>query len=63
LIEDIDVCKKIIVLLLALNESVLDFQDICESCGFFDGCKGLVNNLHISLIVIDEFHLLLIVND
>ena len=63
LVEHIDISEQVVVLLLSFDESVLDLENVGQSCCFFDGGKGLVDNLHVSLVVIDKFHFLLIVDD
>ena len=63
LIEHIDISQQVIVLFLTFDESVLDLENICQSCSFFDGGKCLIDDFHISLIVINKFHFLLIVDD
>ena len=63
LVEDINVSEQVVVLLLTLDEGVLNLENIGQSGGFFDGGKGLIDNLHISLIVIDKFDFLFIVDN
>jgi hypothetical protein len=50
-------------LLLSLDEGVLDLEDVGEAGGFLDGGKCLIDHLHVSLIVVDQFHFLFIVDD
>ena len=61
MIENIHIGEKIVVLFLALDEGALDFFDVGETCGFLDGVEGFVNNLHVPLIVINEFNFLFII--
>lgn len=53
LVQDVDIGEQIVVLLFSLDKGVLDFDDVGQSSGFFDSIKGLINNLHISLITIN----------
>lgn len=50
-------------MLLSLDEGVLDFKDVSEASGFFDGGEGLINDLHVALIVVDQFYLFFVVDD
>ena len=61
LIEHINIGEKIIILLFSLNECILDLLNICETCCLFDSIESFINNLHVSLIVIDEFNFFLII--
>lgn len=63
LVQDVNIGEQIVVLLFSLDKRVLDLNDIGQSSGFFDSIKGLINNLHISLITINEFDFLFVVND
>lgn len=63
LIEDINIGQEIIVLFLALDESVLNFLNVSESSRFFDCVKSLVDDLHIPLIVVNQLNLFLIIDD
>lgn len=63
LVEYIDVGEQIIVLFFSFDEGVLYFLDVGEAGGFFDGVEGLVNDLHIPLIIVDQFHFLFVVHD
>ena len=47
----------------SLDESVLDFLNVSQSSGLFDGIESLVDNFHISLIVVYEFHFFFVIND
>lgn len=49
-------------MLLSLDEGVLDFKDVSEASGFFDGGEGLINDLHVALIVVDQFYLFFVVD-
>lgn len=61
LVEDINIGEQIIVLLFSLDKSVLDLDNIGQPSGFFDSIKGLINNLHISLITINQLDFLLVI--
>ena len=63
LVEYINIGEKVVVLLLSFDEGVLDLQNVGQSGGFLDGVEGLVNDLHISLVVINEFDFFLVVDD
>lgn len=63
LVEHVHVGEEVVVLLLALDEGVLDLLDIGQSGGLLDGVEGLVDDLHVPLVVVDELHLLLVVHD
>ena len=49
-------------MLLSLDEGVLDFKDVGEASRFFDGGEGLINDLHVALIVVDQFYLFFVVD-
>ena len=61
LVEYVNVGEQVIVLFLSLDEGVLDLDDVSETCGFFDCIEGLIYDFHIPLIVINQFHFLLVV--
>jgi len=63
LIEHIDVGQQVVVLFLTFDESVLDLVYIGQSCRLFDGGKSFIDDFHVSLIVINKFDFLLIVDD
>jgi len=63
LVEDINIGEKVVVLFLTLDEGVLDLENVGQSCGFFDGIESLVNDFHVSLIIVDKFHFFLVVDD
>lgn len=63
LIQHIYIGEEIVVLFFSLDEGVLDFEDVGQSGGLLDGCEGLVDNFHVSLVVVDQFDLLLVVHD
>lgn len=62
LVEYIDVGEQIIVLFFSFDEGVLYFLDVGEAGGFLDGIEGLVNDLHVPLIIVDQFHFLFVVH-
>lgn len=62
LVEHVHVGQEIVVLLFSLYKRVLDLLYIREACGLFDGIEGLIDDLHISLIIINELNLFLIVD-
>jgi hypothetical protein len=62
LVEYVDIGEQVIVLFLPFDEGVLYLDNISETCGFFDCVEGLINDFHISLIVINKFHFLLVVH-
>jgi hypothetical protein len=63
LIEHVDVGEQVVVLFFSLDEGVLDLEDVGESGGFLDGGEGLVDDLHVALVVVNQFHFFLIVDD
>lgn len=63
MIEDINISEKIVVLLLSFDEGILDLLDASQSCGFFDSVKGLINNFHITLVVINQLNFFFVVED
>lgn len=62
LIEDIHIGEQVVVLLLSLDESVLNFEDIGETSCLFDGVEGFINYFHVSLIVVNKFYFFFIVD-
>lgn len=63
LVEDIDIGQEVVILFFSLDEGVLDFEDVGQSGCFFDGGKGLIDDLHVSLVVVNQFHFFLVVDD
>lgn len=63
LVENVHVGEQIVVLLFSLDESILDLQDISQTGSFLDRSEGFVNDLHVSLVVINQFHFLFVVNN
>ena len=63
LVEDINIGQKVIVLFLALDEGVLDLEDVGQASCFFDGGKGFIDHLHVSLVIVNQFHFFLIIDD
>lgn len=63
MVEDIDICQEVVVLFLSLDEGVLDLEDVGESRCFFDSSEGFIDDLHVSLVVINQFHFFLVVDD
>ena len=63
MVEDIHIGEEVVVLLLSLDEGVLDFKDVSEASRFLDGGEGLINDLHVALIVVDQFYLFFVVHD
>ncbi len=61
LIENINIGKKIVILLFSLDECVLDLLNISETCCLFDSIESFIDNFHISLIVINKFNFFLII--
>ena len=53
MVENVNIGEKVIVLFFSLDEGVLYLMDISESSSFLDGGEGLIDNLHVSLIVVD----------
>jgi hypothetical protein len=62
LVEHINISQQVIILFLTFDESILNLNDISEACCLLDCVKSLVNNFHISLIVVYEFDFLLIID-
>ena len=62
LVEDIHIGEQVVVLLLSLDESVLNFEDIGETSCLFDGVEGFINYFHVSLIVVNKFYFFFIVD-
>lgn len=63
LVQHIDIGEEVVVLFFSLDEGVLNFEDVGQSGGLLDGREGLVDHLHVSLVVVDQFDLLLVVDD
>ena len=63
LVQDVNIGEEVVVLFFSFDEGVLDLEDVGESSGLFDSVEGLVDNFHISLVVIDQFDFFLVVDD
>lgn len=63
LVEDVDISQEVVVLFLALDEGVLDLEDVGQAGCFLDGSKCFIDDLHVSLVVVDQLHFFLIVDD
>jgi hypothetical protein len=63
LVEDIHIGQQVVVLFFSLDEGVLDFKNVSQSSCFLDGVEGLIDDLHVSLIVVDKFHFFLVVDN
>jgi hypothetical protein len=50
-------------LLFTFYKSVLNLFYVCQSSCLFNGVESLINNLHVSLIVINELNFFLVVED
>ena len=63
LVQDIYISQEVVILFLSLNKSILDFFNVCQPCCLFDCVECLIDNFHVSLIIVNEFHLLFVVNN
>ena len=63
LIENIYVGQQIVVLFFTFDKSILDLDDVSETCGFLYRVKGFINNFHISLVIINEFDFFFVIYD
>jgi len=63
LVQYINVSQQVIVLLFSFDKSVLNLNNICKSSCFFYRIKGFINNLHVSLIVINELDFFFVVDN
>ncbi len=61
LVEHVYVGKQIVVLFFTFNESILYLNDISKTCGFFYCVKGFIDDFHISLVIINQFHFLFVI--
>lgn len=50
-------------MLFALDEGVLDFFDVSQASGLLDGIEGLIDDFHVSLVVVNELDFFLVVED
>lgn len=55
LVEYVYIGKQIVVLFLTFNESILDLNDVSETCGFLYCTKGFIDDFHVSLVIINKF--------
>ena len=62
LVKNINVGQKIVVLLLTFDECVLNLKNICKSGCFFNSVEGLIDNFHVSLVIINQFDFLFVVD-
>jgi hypothetical protein len=63
LIKYINISEKVIILFFSLDKCVLNLLNICEACCLFYCIESLIDNLHISLVIIDKFHFFLIIDN
>ena len=50
-------------MLFAFDESVLNFLNVSQASSFLDGIEGLIDNFHVSLIVVNQLDFFLVVKD
>ena len=61
--EEIDVVEEGVVLLLGFDERVHNLLNICDPSLLLDLCERIIDDLHVPLVLIDDFDLLLVVEN